>query len=73
MTNFIKLTSHGTQKDIFINPDMIGHIYERTEKTASQIIKTYTKIGIITHNNGGFEVTESVEEVLKLISQSQLK
>jgi hypothetical protein len=29
--------------------------------------RQHTRIGVTTHNNGGFEVIESPEEIIKLI------
>ena len=40
---------------------MIGHIYNDSNYT--------TTIGVATHNNGGFKVSETIEEVLELIKQ----
>jgi len=58
--NFITLTSSegGT---IVINVNHIGHIYDG---------KKFTKIGVTTHRNGGFEVLESVEEILLMLKNS---
>lgn len=58
----IKLTSKVMDKPIYININYIGDFYE---------YKGGTSVGVTTHNNGGFKVKESVEEVLKLIENSK--
>ena len=57
----IKLTSKINGKSVYINLDHIGDFYE---------YEGGTSIGVTTHNNGGFKVKETVEEVLKLIKES---
>ena len=71
----IKLTSLQGRKPIYINIDAIGHFYEVEEQIEYGRVKTqkHTTIGITTHNNGGFRVTESVKEILKLIEESRGK
>lgn len=71
MLNFIELTSRRDGSKIFINPHMIGHVYQELEtgnygpeKEGKRVI---TVIGMLTHNNGGFKVLESVEDVLHKI------
>ena len=66
----IKLTNL-EKKPIYINVDMIGHFYEIEEtRSYGSIDKPkHTRIGVTTHNNGGFCVTESVEKILKLITE----
>lgn len=64
----IKLTSINKQQPIYINIDMIGHLLGR-EDVEYNIVTKYTNIGVVTHNNGGFNVIESVEEILKLIKE----
>lgn len=56
---FVKLTSYTNNKPIYLNVDMIGDIIESDG---------YTRIGHLTHNNGGFKVIEDVQEVLYLIN-----
>ena len=60
----IKVTGTNKNTTIYINPNQIGHITNSGEDGA-------TKIGVTTHNNGGFEVKESIEEVLKLIEHTK--
>jgi uncharacterized protein YlzI (FlbEa/FlbD family) len=57
----IKLTSKTNGKSVYINLNHIGDFYE---------YEGGTSIGVTTHNNGGFKVKETVEEVLKLIKES---
>lgn len=59
---FIKLTSKKMNKPVYININRIGDFYEYDGGTS---------VGVTTHNNGGFEVKESVEEVLKLIKEKE--
>lgn len=66
----IKVTSLQDKQPIYINVDMIGHIYEvAAEINYGRVTKEkHTRIGVTTHNNGGFSVTESISEVLKKIN-----
>jgi hypothetical protein len=67
---FIKLTTNynNVKETIYINPSFIGDIYGIPErKVYDKVEPRRTKIGCLTHNNGGFEVMESVEEIIKLI------
>jgi hypothetical protein len=69
---FIQLTPRdSTQKKFYINIEMIGDIsdvitggYTRTGYAESR----YTNVGCLTHNNGGFNVTETADEILNLIN-----
>ena len=65
----IKLTSLSTKTPIYINVDMIGHFYEVAAKIEYGRVEKekYTKVGVRTHNNGGFEVVESVDKIIKAI------
>jgi hypothetical protein len=54
MPNFIVL--NGTSgNNILINIDYIGHIYQSGNKT---------RIGVVTHNNGGFEVHDTIDDIM---------
>ena len=67
---FITLTSiEGGQ--IVVNVEHIGHLYPITQKVEYSRItrKAYTSLGVTTHNNGGFRVTETVDEILELINK----
>ena len=65
----IKVTSLGSNKPVYININQIGHFYEveETEKYGRIDKPRHTRIGVTTHNNGGFEVKESVKEIAQLI------
>lgn len=66
---FIKLTSIVDNKPVFINPTTIGHLYEVAEKLIYTRVEkvAHTVVGTTCHNNGGFQVTESIDEILKMI------
>jgi hypothetical protein len=68
---FIRLTSLKDSKPIFINPDFIGHLYQVPEKRSYGSVDEveHTKLGITTHNNGGFPIVETPEKLMELISQ----
>jgi hypothetical protein len=65
----IKVTPLKGNIPIYININMIGHFYEveETRSYGSVDKPKHTRIGVTTHNNGGFEVKESVKEISKLI------
>lgn len=58
---FIELTLHANDIKIFCNVEMIGHFYQANENR-------YTDICLLTNNNGGMKVNESVNEILQLIN-----
>ena len=58
----IKVTSISDGGSIYINVEHIGHMYEVKDKMV------YTKIGVVTHNNGGFEVKETVKQIVNIIT-----
>ena len=64
----IKLTNL-SKSPIYINIEMIGHFYEVEEKRdyGSVTKVAHTRLGVVTHNNGGFEVIETANEIMKLI------
>jgi hypothetical protein len=64
----IKLTNL-SKKPIYINIEMIGHFYEvEEEKEYGRVTKVaHTRLGVVTHNNGGFNVIETPDEIMKLI------
>ena len=66
----IKLTSFYNKTPIYINVEMIGSLNDVEEKDFNREPKKYTSVGHITHNNGGYKVIESVEEILKLLKES---
>ena len=69
----IKLTSLHDKSPIYINIDVIGHIYEVKEEIKYGKVEKakHTRIGALTHNNGGFSVVESVKEIFDLIKCSR--
>lgn len=68
-SKFIKVTSIKDSKPVFINCDFIGHMYRVPEKKVYGTVdeKEHTVIGVTTHNNGGFKVLETVEEILEIV------
>ena len=67
----IRVTTLSDKKSIYINIDMIGHLYEVEEKDFNREPKKYTVIGTTTHNNGGFKVIESIQEVFNRIKAEE--
>ncbi len=69
MKKFIELTNDRGGK-VYINVDSIGHLYQYTKKAYlnHEVDKVLTTVGTLCHNNGGFDVIESVDEILKLIN-----
>jgi hypothetical protein len=65
---FIKLTNLSGDP-IYVNPQHIGHMYPIREKSEyGKITKpAHTRLGVVTHNNGGFEVKESISAILEMI------
>jgi hypothetical protein len=70
---FIKLTNLKDSKPVFINPDFIGHMFRVPEKKSYGSVDEaeHTSVGVTTHNNGGFRVIESIEQILKRIEKSE--
>jgi len=66
---FIKLTTffRNVEEALYVNPLHIGHMYLVPVSTDYTNKRQHTRIGVTTHNNGGFEVIESPEEIIKLI------
>jgi hypothetical protein len=69
---FIKVTNLSNKKPIYINIKEIGHFYRVDAKTkyAGILEAEHTIIGVTTHNNGGFMIIETLEEILELIKNS---
>ena len=64
---FIKLTNiHQPTRpiDVHINIEMIGSIAIYNDNG-----NIYTSVTCLTHNNGGFKVKETPEEILNLIKE----
>jgi hypothetical protein len=66
----IKLTTHN-EITIYINPEQIGHCYRVDEKIENRYRKesAHTILGVTTHNNGGFKIKETPEQIIKLIEK----
>ena len=71
----IKLTLRSGKKPVYINVDCIGHFFEvPEERRGDSIVEIrHTNVGVTTHNNGGFSVLETCEEINKLISEIKLE
>jgi hypothetical protein len=69
----IKLTSLQDKSPIYINIDVIGHFFEIKEEIKYGRVEKakHTRVGALTHNNGGFSVIEDVNKILKLIEESR--
>lgn len=67
--NIIKLTSLKNNSPIYINVNHIGHFFEVEETSSYGSIDKpkHTRIGVTTHNNGGFDVKESAEVIISLL------
>jgi hypothetical protein len=67
----IKVTSLKDKKPIYINVDQIGNFYRVPEKMNYGRVEKeeHTILGVTTHNNGGFAITETPEKLMELISQ----
>ncbi len=65
----IKLTSIN-KSPIYINVEHIGHFYEIKDKIEYGRVTEakHTRVGVTTHNNGGFKVIESVDKIIKILS-----
>jgi hypothetical protein len=67
----IKVTHLKDKLPIYINVEQIGHFYIVPEKMNYGRVEEveHTRLGITTHNNGGFAITETPEKLMELISQ----
>jgi hypothetical protein len=67
----IKVTSLKDKSSIYVNVEQIGHFYIVPEKMNYGRVEEveHTRLGITTHNNGGFAITETLEKLMELISQ----
>jgi hypothetical protein len=62
-----------TGKVIYINSDCIGHIYEVPEakdKYGHIDKPKYTVVGVTTHNNGGFQVSETPQQIMDKMTKT---
>jgi hypothetical protein len=73
MKGFIKLTNLKDKQPIYINVDYIVHLYEVKEKRAGGYgyveEEAHTIIGDVAHNNGGFKVVETLEEIFEQLKK----
>ena len=69
----IKVTSFKDKSPVYLNVEQIGHFYRVPEKKSYGSVDEveHTKLGITTHNNGGFAITETPEALIKLINKVQ--
>ena len=67
----IKVTSLNDKSSIYVNVEQIGHFYRVPEKKSYGCVDTeeHTRLGVTTHNNGGFSITETPEKLMELVSQ----
>ena len=67
----IKVTSLKDKSPVYLNVEQIGHFYIVPEKMNYGRVEEveHTRVGITTHNNGGFSITETPEKLMELISQ----
>jgi len=65
----IALTNYwdGQANTIYINPEMIGHLSPAQTKEGYLQERDITRVGVLTHNNGGFNVLETIPEILRLL------
>jgi len=67
----IKLTSHSDNSSTYINVNEIGYFYEVKQSDdwfdGKPISVKFTRVGVTTHNDGGFKVKETPEEIIEKI------
>ncbi len=70
---FIKLTSVSDNSPIIINAECVGHMYQvkATIEYGREKEPAHTRVGVITHNNGGFRVAEDINQIMKLIEKAK--
>ena len=71
----IKPTISLINTDVFINSKMIGHFYRVEEKRIEGRLHAergaYTKVAVLTHNNGVREVLETPEQMIELLTKNK--
>ena len=70
----IKVTSLKDKKPVYLNVEQIGHFFRVPEKMNYGVVPVeveHTRVGITTHNNGGFSIVETPETLIKLINKAQ--
>jgi hypothetical protein len=63
---YIELTALNGKK-IYVNIDEIGHFYDTPE--GEKQTEKQTIVGVTTHNNGGFRVTETSKQIYDMIQK----
>ena len=73
-TRFIKVTSLSNKESIYVNVEELGHFYRVPEKMNFGSVEEveHTRMGVTTHNNGGFMIVETPKEVLELIKKTHI-
>jgi hypothetical protein len=71
MKGFIKLTNLKDKQPIYINVDCIGHVYTEKPKIEHGRVEkeAHTVVGVTTHNNGGFQVIETPNEIFIMLEK----
>jgi hypothetical protein len=69
----IKVTTFKDKIPVYLNVEQIGHFYRVPEKMNYGHVEEveHTRVGITTHNNGGFTIVETPEALIKLINKVQ--
>jgi|688.fasta_scaffold00693_77 hypothetical protein len=67
----IKVTSLKDKSSIYINVEQIGHFFRVPKRMNYGRVEEEenTRVGVTTHNNGGFSIVETPETLLKLIDK----
>ena len=71
MKRFIKLTNLKDKQPIYINVDCIGHVYTEKPKIEHGRVEkeAHTVVGVTTHNNGGFQIIETPNEIFIMLEK----
>jgi len=71
MKRFIKLTNLKDKQPIYVNVDCIGHVYTEKPKIEHGRVEkeAHTVVGVTTHNNGGFQVIETLNEIFIMLEK----
>lgn len=66
----LKLTSTLDNKPVYISVEHVGHFYRVEAKIEYGHITepAHTRIGVTTHNNGGFKVKETCDEIIEQLN-----
>ena len=69
----IEVTSLKDKKPVYLNVEQIGHFFRVPEKKSYGRVEEeeHTRVGVTTHNNGGFSIVETPETLIKLINKAQ--